>query len=264
MYRFFAFIMAIQVEKEVSIKGKVVLITGAASGIGKAMVKAFLNEGCIVAALDSNAKTLEEIDQWGEPHLKTFKCDISSEKELLSALEKITYDLGSIQVLINNAGILDDFVPVHKLSNLLWERVLRVNLYAAFFLCREILPEMVAKKNGIIINVSSVGGLHGGRAGASYTVSKFGLIGLSQNIAHTYAREGIRCNVIAPGAIKTSIGNAMHPDELGFERSSLGFPLIPINGEPEEIASIALFLAKPDASFINGSVIVADAGWTAY
>jgi NAD(P)-dependent dehydrogenase (short-subunit alcohol dehydrogenase family) len=146
----------------------------------------------------------------------------------------------------------------------LWERVLRVNLDAALIFSRELLPEMRRKGGGVIINVSSVGGLNGCRAGAAYTVSKYGMIGLSKNIAFTYAKEGIRCNVIAPGAVSTEIGKEMNPDLLGYERSSMGYPMIPRTGDPEEIAAIAVFLASKDASLINGEVIVADAGWTAY
>lgn len=250
-----------------SIQGKVVLITGAANGIGKAMVQAFLNEECNVAALDINENELARLREEAEMkqgHLKTYVCDVSDESMIITTLEKIGYEMGGVQILVNNAGILDDFIPVHKLGNLIWERVLRVNLYSAFFLTRELLPEMRKKEEGIILNVSSVGGLHGARAGVSYTVSKFGMIGLTKNIAFTYAAEGIRCNAIAPGAVKTKIGDTMHPDQLGYERSSLGFNLIPRTGEPEEIAAIAVFLSKPEASMINGAVIVADAGWTAY
>jgi NAD(P)-dependent dehydrogenase (short-subunit alcohol dehydrogenase family) len=249
------------------IKGKVVLITGAASGIGKSMVGAFLNEDCIIAAVDLNGKGLEELHKdfsQAGTHLNTYTCDISDEEQIIQTIGKVCYELGSIQILINNAGVLDDFVPVHKLSNLLWDHVMRINLFAAFVFCRELLPDMRSKGNGVIINISSVGGLYGCRAGAAYTVSKFGLVGLSKNIAFSYANEGIRCNVIAPGAVKTSISQGMKPDEFGFQRSSLGFPLIPKNGEPEDVANIAVFLSKPEASLINGSVIVADAGWTAY
>ncbi len=250
-----------------SLSGKIVLITGAASGIGKAMVAAFLKEKAIVAAVDSNAQNLELIRtelNAHTSHLTTYLCDVSEEQQIVDTLDKIKYELGSIQVLINNAGILDDFIPAHKLSNLLWERVMRVNLNAAFIFSREVLPEMTEKGSGTIINVSSVGGLNGCRAGTAYTVSKFGLIGLSKNIAFTYANQGIRCNIIAPGAVNTDIGKEMHPDPMGYERSALGFGMIPRSGEPNEIASIAVFLASSEASLINGAVIVADAGWTAY
>lgn len=249
------------------LKGKLVLITGAASGIGKAMVEAFLKVGSTVAAVDVNYEKLEHLKEQSNDkggHLGIFLCDIIEEKQIINTLEKIQYELGSVQIMINNAGILDDFIPVHKLSNLLWERVLRVNLDAALIFSRELLPEMRRKGGGVIINVSSVGGLNGCRAGAAYTVSKYGMIGLSKNIAFTYAKEGIRCNVIAPGAVSTEIGKEMNPDLLGYERSSMGYPMIPRTGDPEEIAAIAVFLASKDASLINGEVIVADAGWTAY
>jgi NAD(P)-dependent dehydrogenase (short-subunit alcohol dehydrogenase family) len=123
------------------------------------------------------------------------------------------------------------------------------------------------KKSGNIINIASIGGLFGGRAGAAYTASKFALVGLTKNTGYLYAKKGIRCNAIAPGAVETHISETIDYSKLTEEikdRIMPGLVLNPRNGKPIEIAKIALFLASEDSSFINGSVLVADEGWTAY
>jgi NAD(P)-dependent dehydrogenase (short-subunit alcohol dehydrogenase family) len=123
------------------------------------------------------------------------------------------------------------------------------------------------KKSGNIINIASVGGLNGGRAGAAYTASKFALIGLTKNTGYLFAKKGIRCNAIAPGAIETNISETIDFSKMTEDikdRIMPGMVLNPRNGKPLEIAKIALFLASEESSFINGSVIVADEGWTAY
>ena len=132
---------------------------------------------------------------------------------------------------------------------------------------RNALKIFLQKQSGIIINIASVGGMQGGRAGAAYTASKFGLIGLTKNTGYLYAKSGIRCNAIAPGGVNTNISETIDYKKITpliNERIMSGLPLNPRMGEPEEIATVALFLASDDARFINASVIVADGGWTAY
>ena len=127
------------------------------------------------------------------------------------------------------------------------------------------LSIFIKKGSGIIINIASAGGLLGSRAGASYTASKHAVIGLTKNVGFQYAKLGIRCNAIAPGAVNTNIGTTIYdPSKFGMERAMAGINLNPRVGEPEEIARIAIFLACDDSSLINGTIITADAGWTAY
>jgi NAD(P)-dependent dehydrogenase (short-subunit alcohol dehydrogenase family) len=123
---------------------------------------------------------------------------------------------------------------------------------------------MVERGKGIIINISSVGGLQGSRAGAAYTTSKHALIGLTKNIGFQYATKGIRCNAIAPGGVNTAITDGVQPSPFGYERLMSGIGSNIRSAEPDEIAGVALFLASPDASFVNGAVVTADGGWTAY
>jgi NAD(P)-dependent dehydrogenase (short-subunit alcohol dehydrogenase family) len=123
---------------------------------------------------------------------------------------------------------------------------------------------MLPEKRGAILNISSIGGLSGGKAGAAYTASKHGLIGLTKNTAIMHATEGIRCNAIAPGGVETSIGLTLKPNQTGYTKIAPGFNLMPRTGKPDEIAQLALFLVSDDASFINGAIVTADAGWSAF
>ncbi|AJH78542.1 short chain dehydrogenase family protein [Heyndrickxia coagulans DSM 1 = ATCC 7050] len=156
-------------------------------------------------------------------------------------------------------------VPAGDLTDALWERVIAVNTTGPMRTIRKSLPIFIEKGNGVIINVTSVGGLNGSRAGAAYTASKHAVIGLTKNVGFQYTLKGIRCNAIAPGGVETNIGTTMsEPNAFGLERAISGSANNPRTGKPEEIATVALFLASDDASFVNGAVITADAGWTAY
>lgn len=248
------------------LKDKVAVITGAGSGMGKAMTQLFAAEGARVLATDIRedrlVNLLEDLSKGAA--VATRVTDVSDEPEAGAMIEHAVKKFGRIDVLVNNAGVLDDFMPAADTSTELWNRVMRINLYGPFFACRTALQHMTAQNSGVIINIASVGGFCGSRAGAAYTASKHALIGLTRNIGFMYARKGIRCNAIAPGGVTTNIAEGMHPNALGYESLSLGLQASPRTGSPQEIAEVALFLASEKASFINGSVVTADGGWTAY
>ena len=127
------------------------------------------------------------------------------------------------------------------------------------------MPIFKEKKSGVIVNIASAGGLFGSRAGVAYTASKHAVVGLTKNVGFQYAKLGIRCNAIAPGAVSTNIAASMtKPNEFGMERAMAGINLSPRTGEAKEIATVALFLASDDASFVNGAILAADGGWSAY
>ena len=249
------------------LKNKVAVITGAASGMGKAIALQFAAEGAKLVLADVSHEGMyaivSEIHEKGFP-VVGIHADVSSADDVRKVIDKAISEFGGIDVLVNNAGVMDDFVPVAELTDALWERVMRINLYGPMYACRLAVPLMLQRGGGSIINVSSIGGLQGARAGAAYTTSKHGLIGLTKNIAYYYGDKNIRCNTIAPGGVNTNIGAGMKPNELGFAKISLGLKTNLRMGEPGEIAEIALFLATQRSSLLNGAVIVADAGWTAY
>ncbi|MDR0879544.1 MAG: glucose 1-dehydrogenase [Clostridioides sp.] len=247
--------------------GKIAVITGASSGMGRAMALEFAKEGATVIAVARRKERLDEIVKEAyefEGQIIAFKGDISNKEDVSNMLNMALSDYGKLDILVNNAGVMDDMVPVGEVTDELWDRVMDVNLRGPFYACRKAVNIMMSQGHGNIINTASIGGLNGGRAGAAYTASKYAIVGLSKNIAYMYAKNGIRCNTICPGAVDSEIGVGMkNPSEFGMGRTQAGMASLPRSGSADEIAKIALFLASDDSSFINGADIVADAGWTA-
>ncbi len=249
------------------LQDKVIVITGANSGIGKEISILFLKEGGIIAAVDIRDDNLLELknDKKTKNRLTTYIGDVSDRKRMDEILDDVISKNGKLDILVNNAGIMDEMMPVGEVTDELWNKVLGVNLSGPMYLSRKAILQMSPQGNGNIINISSIGGLYGARAGVAYTASKFALVGMTKNIGFMYANQGIRCNAISPGAINTDIGSGIKaPSSLGMEKALSGMGTNPRQGEPIEIAKIALFLASDDSSLINGTVITADAGWTAY
>lgn len=250
------------------LEGKVAVVTGAGSGMGREIAVLFAREGAKVVVSDINEQTANET-------LDLIKADggsatvavanVAIEEDVQRLIDTAVQTYGTLDILVNNAGIMDGVTPVHELTDELWERVIAVNTTGPMRTIRKALPIFMEKGKGVIVNVASVGGLHGSRAGAAYTASKHALIGLTRNVGFQYAKLGIRCNAIAPGGVQTNIGlGSATPSEFGVDKAMKGIGLNPRFGDPKEIATVALFLASDDASFVNGAVITADAGWTAY
>ena len=171
-----------------------------------------------------------------------------------------------LDIVINNAGIMDNMVPAAELTDELWDRVMDVNVKALMRTTRRALAEMLPRESGVFVNIASLGGLHGSRARAAYTASKHAVVGLTKNVGFQYAIKGIRANAICPGAVETEISAAgmTNPSEFGLARAMGGMGLNPRMGSADDIARIALFLASDDASFVNAVALPADAGWSAY
>lgn len=160
---------------------------------------------------------------------------------------------------------MNNFEPAGEIEDAKWERIFSINTMSVMRSTRKALPIFLEKNKGIIINIASAGGLYGARAGAAYTASKHAVVGFTKNTGFMYAKEGIRCNAIAPAGVETNISSSMTSiSEMRMGRTQPGLALNPRNGKSEEIAKVALFLASDDSSFVNGTVITADAGWTAY
>ncbi|MCD8510104.1 MAG: SDR family oxidoreductase, partial [Bacillus sp. (in: Bacteria)] len=190
--------------------------------------------------------------------------NVAIEADIEKLMETTVNTYGTLDILVNNAGIMDNFEAAGDITDEVWERVFAVNTTGVMRATRKALPIMQAKKSGVIINIASIGGLNGVKAGATYTASKHAVVGFTKNTGYMYAQQGIRCVAIAPGGVETNIGNSMTGiNEFGMGRAQLGLGANPRTGKPEEIANVALFLASDDASFVNGTVITADAGWTA-
>ena len=250
------------------LQGKVAVITGAASGMGKAIAIVYAKEGAKVVVSDINLEgangTVAEIVSNGGM-ATAVATNVTKEEDIQNLIDTAVKVYGTLDILVNNAGIMDNFFPAAEVTDELWERVFAINTTGPMRAIRKALPIFIKKGSGIIVNISSVGGLFGSRAGAAYTASKHAVVGLTKSVGFQYATLGIRCNAIAPGAVNTNIGATITaPNEFGMARAMAGINLNPRAGESEEIAKVALFLASDDSSFVNGSIITADAGWTAY
>lgn len=247
---------------------KVAIVTGAGSGMGKAIAILFASEGAKVVVSDIKLelaeKVVSEIKANGGIAV-AIAANVAKEDDVQNMIDSTISTFGAYNILVNNAGIMDNFEPACDVTDELWDKVFSVNSTGPMRTIRKSLPLFVEKGGGVIVNIASAGGLLGSRAGAAYTASKHAVVGLTKNVGFQYAKLGIRCNAIAPGAVNTNIGNTIYdPSEFGMGRAMAGISLNPRVGEPIEIAKIALFLASDDSSFINATVIVADAGWTAY
>jgi NAD(P)-dependent dehydrogenase (short-subunit alcohol dehydrogenase family) len=236
--------------------------------MGHAISLLFATEGATVVAVARRKDRLEELvaqakDLPGKIVAK--QGDVSDAKGITAVLDESFAEFGRVDILVNNAGVMDEMMPAAETSDELWDKVLATNLTAPFVISRAWLNKVLDNGGGVIVNTASVGGLQGCRAGAAYTASKFGVVGLTKNIGFMYAGQGIRCNAICPGGVDTEIAVGIKaPSPLGIQRATSGLANNPRSGSAEEIAKVALFLASDDSSFVNGTVIVADSGWTAY
>jgi NAD(P)-dependent dehydrogenase (short-subunit alcohol dehydrogenase family) len=248
------------------LQDKVVVITGAASGMGRSMAIRFAAEGAKLIVGDKHVQRLGEVVALvagSGGTIVSAEGDIGDQRtaEALVDLAHSTY--GRIDVLVNNAGIMDHFQGVGELENDIWRRVLATNLDGPMFTSRRALPYMLEQGRGSIVNIASLSSFSGASAGAAYTASKHALLGLTRSMAWRYAKEGIRCNAICPGAVQTNIQESMPEssvDAKGMARAVEFFSLGSAYLEPSEIASLALFLASDESRYINGAMISADGG----
>ncbi len=252
------------------LQNKVAIVTGAAAGLGKAIAVLFAKEGSHVVAADINEaalKTLQEDITNAGGSITTVVADMSNETDIDQLFSKAIAAYGTVDILVNNAGVMDKFDPVGDVDNAIWERVMSINVTGPFKAMRKAVQLMLPAGKGSIVNIASVGGLQGARAGAAYTTSKHALIGLTKNTGYMYAKKGIRCNAVAPGAMDTTIAAGIdlaHLPAIVNERIMPGMALMSRSSDPMEVAQVVLFLASDDAGFVNGSVFVADGGWIAY
>lgn len=250
------------------LENKVAVITGAASGIGKAAVELYLKNGASCLATDINDEMLNslkaEFSSFGDK-LQILTVNVSNNEEVESMIDKASTLFGKVDIVVNNAGIMDNLTPIAELEDNLWDNVMSVNLNSVMYGTRKAVRYFLDNDiPGVIINTSSLSGVCGGRGGLAYTTSKYGIIGLTKNVAFMYADRGIRCNAICPAATKTNILSDMKPSELGLKKATTGYSGSIRQATSEEIADSLLFLASDDSSFINGTALVLDGGWSSY
>lgn len=247
-------------------KNKVVVITGAGSGMGKAMVKEFFEEGAKVVLLGrTKAKLDKVIENLGSSeNLFSIELDVSNEAAVQKAIQQIEQKWESIDVLINNAGVLDSYAPAHEVSLEEWNQTIAINLTGPFLMSKYAIPVMLKQKKGSILNVSSVSALSAAGGGSAYTASKHGLDGLTKQLCFEYGHQGIRVNSLLPGATATPMALPESKTEFDPDMDA-AIAKVPARRwcQPEEIAKLASFMTSDKADYIHGSAFVIDGGWLA-
>lgn len=250
------------------LENKVCIVTGASSGIGKEVAIAYAKEGAKVVACARRLEKLEELVKISEDlpgEINAMAVDVSEQADIDHMVDATIKKYGRVDVLVNNAGILDSYKSAVAITDDIWKKMFEVNVDSVMRTSRKVLPLMRKQKSGVILNTSSVGGLNGMRGGLAYVATKHAVVGMTKNIGYSYAEEGIRCVGIAPGSVETEIGQKVKdPDMEVLSKLMKGFESFPSKTSPEELAKVYVFLASEDANFINGTTIVVDGGWTAF
>ncbi|WP_326751155.1 glucose 1-dehydrogenase [Streptomyces hirsutus] len=250
------------------LSGKSVVVTGAASGIGRAAALRFAAEGAEVVVADLNAdgaeSVVDEIRSAGGTAVAVAG-DLSDGAVVDEVVATAVDAFGGVDVLVNNAGVMDSMSAPVDVTDAEWDRVLRINLTAPFLLTRAVLPHMLSAGGGAVVNTASEAALRGSAAGTAYTVSKHGLLGLTRSLAVMYRDQGIRANAIVPGGTMTGIATGLDVNREAHGPAVVGRYMVNMGriSEPEEQAAAIVFLASDAASSINGVVLPVDNGWSA-
>lgn len=249
---------------ELCLKGKNALVTGAGAGLGQACALAFGRAGARLSICDVNQEgiddTLAQLREIGVEAVGAL-CDVSKADDVASFFSHTANKLGSIDIVVNNAGIASTLRPLAETTEEDYDRVMGVNLKGTWLCMREALRHMEPKGAGVIINMASAMSKKSFPGSGFYTTSKHAVAGLTKNTAVEYADKGIRINAICPGNILTPLLQNSVSDEIRQQLAD-GHPMKRL-GQPEEIAACALFLASDASSFMTGALLAADGGWTA-
>ncbi len=261
-----------------SLAGKKAIVTGAGSGIGRAIALMLAQRGAQVAVLDINeadvAETARTIGAAGGK-ARSYRADVGRSGEFEAALNAAIADLSALDIMVNNAGILDGYFNADEMDESTWRRVIDIDLTSVFLGAKRALKEMLPRGRGRIINMASVAGLNGTGGGAAYVAAKHGVVGLTRQMAVAYGARGITVNCVCPGAIPTGLrphsqsilgpnvpdmsnrGVAVNDDQIRA--------LIPagVRGTVEDIAQAVCYLVSDEAGYVNGHAMVVDGGWRA-
>lgn len=246
--------------------GRTALVTGAASGIGRATTRRLLSEGAKVVALDITADRLEGLakDVAQAETLRVVTGDVSTEEGARAAHEVALTEFGGYDYLANIAGVMDWFLPAHEVDDETWNRVMDVNVAGPMRTTRLALRHFLERGRGAIVNIASEAGARGAAGGFAYTAAKHAVIGQTRSVAWTYRGDGIRCNAVCPGAVDTDLGTSATPrSDFGLARIR---PVLRLRGpsvDPDWLASNISWLLSDEASNLTGAVVHSDGGWAA-
>lgn len=248
-------------------------VTGAGSGLGRAIARKLAADGYAVAAIDIDETAARDTARLIDG--KAYAADVSRAAEIDRAITQAVAELGPLEVMVNNAGILDGYFDVDEMDEALWRKVIDIDLTGVFLGSKRALGEMLPRGRGRIVNMASVAGLNGTGGGAAYIAAKHGVVGLTRQMAVQYGARGIRVNCVCPGAIPTGLRAHSQailgpgvPDMSGrgvAVSDEMVRALVPVGvrGTPEDVADAVSYLASEAAGYVNGHALVVDGGWRA-
>lgn len=240
-------------------KEKVVLVTGVSSGIGLAQAKIFLANGAKVFGVDCQEMPENLADS---PRFVYFQGDVSDSQVCKQAVEKCCQHFGKVDILLNTAGVLDNYATIAETSIDQWHQVLRTNLDSMFYFCKLVIPQMIQADGGVIINMASVASLVAGGGGVSYTASKHAIAGLTKQLAYDHGKDHISVKAIAPGAIQTPMNAADFAGDGAMAKWVAEETPVKRWAQAAEVADLTLFLASEKSSYLHGAIVPFDGGWT--
>jgi NAD(P)-dependent dehydrogenase (short-subunit alcohol dehydrogenase family) len=261
-----------------TLNDRLAVVTGAGSGIGRATALALSKQGARVALVDLDAgsadESVEVITKAGGSS-RAFRADTSKAGEIDQAVTDAVSEFGPLEIMVNNAGVLDGYFNVDEVDEAVWRRVIEIDLTGVFLGCKRALQEMLPLGRGRIVNMASVAGLNGTGGGAAYVAAKHGVVGLTRQMAVVYSARGITINAVCPGPIST--GLRQHSQQiLGPGVADMSNRGVAVNedqirevvpagrrGTVEDIASAVCYLASDEAAYITGHTMVVDGGWRA-
>ena len=249
-----------------SLKGKVAIVSGAGTGVGKATTKRLFLEGSKVVLIGRDRSRLTKVisELNGKKNLLAVKADITKEAGVINVIEETVSAFDTVDILVNNAGILNDPTPFHKMTDEQWMSLINTNIIGTFRTTKAVLPIMMEKKRGSIVNISSLQGIRSilNVPFSVYGVTKAGVIMFTRTIAVEYGEYGIRCNCVAPSTIRSPMIEPYLQDKQAKKTLESTFPLRSI-GDPEDISGAVSYLCSDDAKWITGTVLTVDGGMSA-
>jgi 2-dehydro-3-deoxy-L-rhamnonate dehydrogenase (NAD+) len=241
--------------------GQTAIVTGAATGIGEAIARRLSNAGATIALLDLDRAGAQKVaDALGGGSFPV-QSDVSNSAAVRAAVEEVVARTGRIDILVNNAGIAGPAKPIWEQTDEDWQRNIAVNLTGVFNMCRAVVPHMLSRKYGRIVNIASIAGKEGNPRMAPYSATKAGVIGLTKSIGKELATDGICVNAVSPAVVQTRILDQLTPEQVSYMTDKIPMKR---TGKPEEIAAVVHFLASPDCSFVTAQCYDASGGRATY